>query len=92
METNLKMVYWKGEKFWVGKLVDHPEVMSQGKTLKEPEENIIDAYKLLVLDEVPESVQSSRTPFPSPSSTVRRLIMIGPRFLSGKAPGGGDSG
>lgn len=54
METRLKMVYWKGEKFWVGKLVDHPEVMTQGKTLEELEENIIDAYKLLVLDDVPE--------------------------------------
>jgi predicted RNase H-like HicB family nuclease len=54
METRLKMIYWKGQKFWVGKLVDHPEVMTQGKTLKELEENIIDAYKLLVLDEVPE--------------------------------------
>jgi predicted RNase H-like HicB family nuclease len=28
--------------------------MTQGKTLKELEENIIDAYKLLVLDEVPD--------------------------------------
>ena len=54
MEAKLKMIYWKGKKFWVGKLVDHPEVMTQGKTLKELEENIIDAYKLLVLDEVPE--------------------------------------
>jgi predicted RNase H-like HicB family nuclease len=54
MEATLKMVYWKGKKFWVGKLVDHPEVMTQGKTLKELEENIIDAYKLLVLDDVPE--------------------------------------
>ncbi len=54
METKLKMIYWKGQKFWVGKLVDHPEVMTQGKTLKELEENIVDAYKLLVLDEVPE--------------------------------------
>jgi predicted RNase H-like HicB family nuclease len=54
METKLRMVYWKGDKFWVGKLIDHPEVMTQGKTLKELEENIIDAYKLLVLDEVPE--------------------------------------
>jgi len=54
MEAKLKMVYWKGKKFWVGKLVDHPEVMTQGKTLKELEENIIDAYKLLVLDDVPE--------------------------------------
>jgi len=54
LETKLKMVYWKGEKFWVGKLVDHPEVMTQGRTLKELEENIIDAYRLLFLDEVPE--------------------------------------
>jgi len=34
LETKLKMVYWKGEKFWVCKLIDHPEVMTQGKTLK----------------------------------------------------------
>jgi predicted RNase H-like HicB family nuclease len=54
LEAKLKMVYWKGPKFWVGKLVDHPEIMTQGKTLRELEENIIDAYKLLVLDEVPE--------------------------------------
>ncbi len=54
MEAKLKMIYWKGTKFWVGKLVDHQEVMTQGKTLKELEENIIDAYKLLVLDDVPE--------------------------------------
>ncbi len=54
METRLRMIYWKGKKFWVGKLVDHPEVMTQGKTLKELEENIIDAYKLMILDEVPE--------------------------------------
>jgi len=54
VKSKLKMVYWKGEKYWVGKLVDHPDVMSQGETLEELEENIVDAYKLLVLDEVPE--------------------------------------
>jgi predicted RNase H-like HicB family nuclease len=53
VKTRLKMVYWKGDIFWVGKLVDHPEIMSQGETLKELEENIIDAYRLVVLDEVP---------------------------------------
>jgi len=58
METKLNMVYWKGDKFWVGKLIDQPEVMIQGKTLKALEENIIDAYKLLVLDEVPEDHKS----------------------------------
>ncbi|MBM4047322.1 MAG: type II toxin-antitoxin system HicB family antitoxin [Planctomycetes bacterium] len=54
MKTKLKMVYWKGKKYWVGKLIDHPEVMTQGETLAELEENIVDAYRLLVLDEVPE--------------------------------------
>jgi len=58
METKLRMVYWKGKKFWVGKLIDHPEVMTQGKTLKELEQNIIDPCKLLVLDEVPENYES----------------------------------
>jgi predicted RNase H-like HicB family nuclease len=53
MKAKLKMVYWKGEKFWVGKLVDHPEIMTQGETLEELEENIIDAYRLVVFDDVP---------------------------------------
>ena len=45
METRLKMIYWKGEKFWVGKLVEHPEIMTQGETLEELEENMKDAYQ-----------------------------------------------
>ena len=60
MTSKLKMVYWKGEKYWVGKLVDHPDVMSQGKTLEELEENIVDAYKLLVLDELDLALIESR--------------------------------
>jgi len=63
MKTKLKMVYWKGEKYWVGKLIDHPEVMTQGETLEELEENIIDAYKLLVLDEVPEEHEAKEIVF-----------------------------
>jgi hypothetical protein len=47
METKLKMVYWKGEKFWVGKLLEHPEIMTQGETLEELEENMKDAYMLM---------------------------------------------
>ncbi|MDO8688002.1 MAG: hypothetical protein Q7K41_05375 [Dehalococcoidales bacterium] len=54
METKLKMVYWKGEKFWVGKLLDHPEIMTQGETLKELEENMKDAYTLMTMEDVPE--------------------------------------
>ncbi|MFZ2807481.1 MAG: type II toxin-antitoxin system HicB family antitoxin [Desulfosalsimonadaceae bacterium] len=53
METKLKMVYWKGEKFWVGKLLEHPEIMTQGETLEELEENMKDAYSLMTMDDAP---------------------------------------
>ena len=29
MHSKIKMVYWKGEKFWLGKILEHPEIMSQ---------------------------------------------------------------
>jgi predicted RNase H-like HicB family nuclease len=57
METKMTMIYWKGEKFWLGKLLKHPEIMTQGETLEELEENIKDAYLLMAMDEVPEEHQ-----------------------------------
>jgi predicted RNase H-like HicB family nuclease len=54
MKTKMKMIYWKGKKFWVGKLLERPDIMTQGKTLKELEENLRDAYLLMTMDEVPE--------------------------------------
>ncbi len=53
METKLKMIYWKGEKFWVGKLIEYPGIMTQGETLAELEENMKDAYILMAMDDVP---------------------------------------
>ena len=53
METKLKMIYWKGEKFWVEKLLEHLEIMTQGETLEELEENIRDAYAMMTLGDVP---------------------------------------
>jgi predicted RNase H-like HicB family nuclease len=58
MSTELNMVYWKGEKYWVGKLLDHPEIMSQGETLQELEANLKEAYMLMVMDDVPVEHQS----------------------------------
>jgi len=51
------MVYWKSKRFWLGKLVEHPEIMTQGRTLKELEANIKDAYRMMVLADVPEKHQ-----------------------------------
>ena len=57
MEHRLTMVYWKGEKFWLGKLMEHPEIMTQGDTLEELEEDIKDAYRSIVMDDVPGNFQ-----------------------------------
>ena len=49
----MTMVYWRGDKYWLGKLMEHPEIMSQGETLEELEENLRDAYRLMAMDDVP---------------------------------------
>lgn len=36
MPKPLTMVYWKSEKFWLGKLIEHPTIMTQGETLRSP--------------------------------------------------------
>jgi len=54
MKTKVIMIYWKGEKYWLGKLLEHPEIMTQGETLEELEENIKDAYLMMAMDDVPE--------------------------------------
>jgi len=54
MDMQMNMIYWKGDKFWVGKLFEHPEIMTQGKTLKELEENMKEAYILMTMDDVPQ--------------------------------------
>ncbi|MCK4295937.1 MAG: type II toxin-antitoxin system HicB family antitoxin [Candidatus Marinimicrobia bacterium] len=57
MNTKMTMIYWKSDKFWLGKLLEHPEIMTQGETLEELKENIKDAYLLMALDGVPEKYE-----------------------------------
>ena len=60
MKTEMTMIYWKGQKYWLGKLLEHPEIMTQGETPEELEENIKDAYLLMVMDDVPEEHKIKR--------------------------------
>ena len=57
MKAHMTLIYWKGKKFWLGKLLEHPEIMTQGKTLKELEENIKDAYHMMVMEDVPQEYE-----------------------------------
>ena len=52
--SKMTMIYWKGEKFWLGGLKEHPGIMTQGRTLKELETNLRDAYRMMILEDVPQ--------------------------------------
>ena len=54
MNSKMTLIYWKGEKFWLGKLLEHPEIMTQGETFEELEENIKDAYLMMAMEDVPQ--------------------------------------
>jgi predicted RNase H-like HicB family nuclease len=56
--ATVTMIYWKDGDFFLGKILEHPEIMTQGETLEELEENIRDAYRLLVMEDVPEEYET----------------------------------
>ena len=58
MSPKLTMIYWKADKFWLGKLLEYPQIMTQGETIDELRENIKDAYQLMVLEDVPETYET----------------------------------
>lgn len=47
--------YWTDEGWYVGRLREVPGVFSQGKSLQELEENIRDAYQMMLEEEAPPS-------------------------------------
>jgi predicted RNase H-like HicB family nuclease len=53
VRTELKMIYWKSGKIWLEKFEEHPEIMTQGRTLRELEENLRGAYKMMLMEDVP---------------------------------------
>jgi len=51
MARRFTLEYWLDDGFYVGRLKEVPGVFSQGETLKDLKENIIDAYNLMLEDE-----------------------------------------
>jgi predicted RNase H-like HicB family nuclease len=48
MKRFFTVEYWKDDGWFVGKLKEVPGVFSQGKTLQELQENIDDAYHVML--------------------------------------------
>ena len=51
MRSRFTLEYWPDGAFFVGRLLEVPGVFSQGETLDELQENIQDAYELMVTRE-----------------------------------------
>ena len=51
MTGSFELEYWRDGEFYVGKLKGIPGVFSQGESLEELEENIKDAYHLMIEDD-----------------------------------------
>ena len=51
MLRRFTLEYWKDEGWYVGRLKEVPGVFSQGKSLQELEENIKEAYRLMMEEE-----------------------------------------
>ncbi|MCH7559644.1 MAG: type II toxin-antitoxin system HicB family antitoxin [Planctomycetes bacterium] len=48
MKRFFTLEYWQDDSWFVGKLKEIPGVFSQGKTVEELKENIIDAYRMML--------------------------------------------
>jgi len=53
MRGQFTLEFWRDGEFYVGRLLEVPGVFSQGETLEELQENIQDAYDLIVTQERP---------------------------------------
>lgn len=51
MKAKFTLEYWQDQGWYVGRLREVPGVFSQGETLKELEENICDAYGLVIKEQ-----------------------------------------
>lgn len=51
MKAKFTLEYWTDEGWYVGRLREVPGAFSQGKTLQELEENVRDAYQLLMKEQ-----------------------------------------
>jgi len=67
MKKNFTLEYWIDDEWYVGRIKEIPGVFSQGETLKDLEENIQDAFRMLS----EEDLQSEE----HPNSKTKNIIL-----------------
>ncbi len=66
MRHQFTLEYWRDGEWFVGRLIEIPGVFSQGATLEELDENIQDAYELMI----------TQDRLPAPESAIRRSVEL----------------
>ena len=61
MQRQFTLEYWIDDDWYVGKLQEVPGVFSQGETLDELEDNIRDAYALVMEEQLSNSRPEAKT-------------------------------
>ena len=51
--SSKKYKYWQDNDLWLGYLVEYPDYLTQGRTLNELKENLIDIYRELTGGKIP---------------------------------------
>lgn len=51
--TTTRFVHWRDGDHWLGYLVDYPDYWTQGESLADLKEQLIDLYKDLTSGEIP---------------------------------------
>jgi predicted RNase H-like HicB family nuclease len=51
MALRFTLEYWIDDNWYVGRLKEVPSIFSQGESLEELEENIRDAYRMMMAEE-----------------------------------------
>ena len=49
----ISYTYWQDENIWLGYLNDYPDYMTQGNSMKELQENLLDTYRELTSGYIP---------------------------------------
>lgn len=51
--ASVKFVYWRGDAAWLGYLQDYPDYWTQGETLEDLKEHLVDLYRDITSGEIP---------------------------------------
>lgn len=53
VEMSVQFTYWKDSDFYIGHLNDYPDYETQGRTLKELQDNLRELYQDIKSEEIP---------------------------------------